>query len=60
MTFHSLSTHTGGCWSQKSDSSKYGRYIGDLTRDVSGQVYAVSDEVLFIKGFSYGGAGPGM
>jgi hypothetical protein len=40
--------------------SKYGRYIGDLARDVSGQVYAVSDEVLFIKGFVYGGTGPGI
>lgn len=40
--------------------SKYGRYIGDLARDVSGQVYAVSDEDLFIKGFVYGGTGPGM
>ena len=39
--------------------SKYGRYIGDLARDVSGQVYAVSDEVLFVKGFVYGGTGPG-
>jgi hypothetical protein len=49
----------GCCWGQKAEMSKYGRYIGDLARDVSGQVYAVSDEVLFIKGFVYGGTGPG-
>lgn len=49
----------GCCWAQKTEMSKYGRYIGDLARDVSGQVYAVSDEVLFIKGFVYGGTGPG-
>ncbi|XP_046462387.1 protein Skeletor, isoforms B/C-like isoform X2 [Daphnia pulex] len=48
----------GCCWGQKTEMSKYGRYIGDLARDVSGQVYAVSDEVLFIKGFVYGGTGP--
>ncbi|XP_059352990.1 protein Skeletor, isoforms B/C-like isoform X2 [Daphnia carinata] len=46
------------CWAQKAEMSKYGRYIGDLARDVSGQVYAVSDDVLFIKGFVYGGTGP--
>nr|CAH0099112.1 unnamed protein product [Daphnia galeata] len=46
------------CWGQRTEMSKYGRYIGDLARDVSGQVYAVSDEVLFIKGFVYGGTGP--
>lgn len=48
------------CWGQRTEMSKYGRYIGDLARDVSGQVYAVSDEVLFIKGFVYGGTGPGI
>ena len=49
----------GCCWCQRTGDTKYGRYIGELARDVSGQVYAVSDEVLFIKGFVYGGTGPG-
>ena len=56
--------HFAGCWGQqKVESSKYGRYIGELStlaHDVAGQVYAVSDEVLFVRGFVYDGTGPGM
>lgn len=42
--------------------TRYGELIGDLSNlahGISGTVYAVSDTVLFVKGFSYDGTGPG-
>ena len=48
-------------WAQESHN-KYGRLIGDLSNfahGIVGRVYAVTDEILFIKGFEYDGTGPG-
>lgn len=50
-----------GCRCQGIDQERYGRYLGDLStlaHDVSGQVYAVSNDVLFIRNFHYDGVGP--
>lgn len=40
----------------------YGKWIGQITQyahKVSGKVYAVDEDTLFIKEFTYDGLGPG-
>jgi hypothetical protein len=41
----------------------YGKVIGNFNNyahKVSGKVYAVDEDTIFIKGFSYDGLGPGI
>lgn len=46
----------------KGKAEHYGKWMGEITQyahKVSGKVFAVDEDTLFIKGFNYDGLGPG-
>ncbi len=51
------------CQTRRNGDKYYGQYIGKFpgtTHGVKGEVYAVNKNTIYIREFSYDGAGPGM
>jgi hypothetical protein len=60
--YSSIAIHIN-CQTRRNGHKYYGRYIGTFpgtAHGVKGEVYAVNENTIYIREFSYDGAGPGM